>query len=378
METTERVAPSDGPSTVDVVVIGAGVSGLATARGLTQRGVRVAVLEARDRVGGRLLSTGSLDLGATWFWPNETRIVRLVDELDIPVHSQYLAGDAMFHDPAGQHGPPGAQRLDGNPLDVQSGRFVEGADSVTTALARRLPAGAVHLGTIVESVAVDADRCHVVATDGAAWTCAHVVLALPPALATRSLSFTPSLPDDVAAVASNTPVWMGAISKVVVRYADAFWRRAGLSGSGISHVGPMREVHDMSGPDGDPAALFGFAPARAAGSPTATGDAVIAQLVDMFGSLAADPVDVAIVDWRHEPFTSPTDVEALDVQQAYGQTYGHPLFGMPTMHDRLHWASTETSREAPGHIEGALAAAERTVANISASTLPAAPLSSSG
>ena len=55
---------------------------------------------------------------------------------------------------------------------------------------------------------------------------------------------------------------MGGITKVVARYADAFWRRSGLSGSAISHVGPMREVHDMSGVDGVPGALFGFVPAR--------------------------------------------------------------------------------------------------------------------
>ena len=48
----------------------------------------------------------------------------------------------------------------------------------------------------------------------------------------------------------------------------------------------------MSGPDGHPAALFGFVPARSAGAPTVTRSAVIAQLVDMFGPLAGDPIDV--------------------------------------------------------------------------------------
>ena len=54
----------------DTIVVGAGVAGLAAARLLAQDGRRVVVLEARDRVGGRVWtdrSNGSpTDLGASW------------------------------------------------------------------------------------------------------------------------------------------------------------------------------------------------------------------------------------------------------------------------------------------------------------------------
>jgi polyamine oxidase len=54
----------------DVVVIGAGVAGLAAARRLADNGVNVTVLEARDRIGGRMWTDTSLgvpvDLGAAW------------------------------------------------------------------------------------------------------------------------------------------------------------------------------------------------------------------------------------------------------------------------------------------------------------------------
>ena len=71
---------------VDTVVVGAGVGGLAAARALAAGGQDVVVLEARDRVGGRLHSLmhgeAGVDLGATWFWANEPRITRLIAELE--------------------------------------------------------------------------------------------------------------------------------------------------------------------------------------------------------------------------------------------------------------------------------------------------------
>ncbi|CAO4154648.1 flavin monoamine oxidase family protein [Methylorubrum extorquens] len=63
-----RVSPV--PAAPDVIVIGAGAAGIASARRLIERGLSVAVLEARDRVGGRAVTTQlrghAIDLGAHW------------------------------------------------------------------------------------------------------------------------------------------------------------------------------------------------------------------------------------------------------------------------------------------------------------------------
>jgi monoamine oxidase len=343
-----------------VIVVGAGVSGLHAADPLTRRGHHVTVLEARDRVGGRLHSTTrGRDLGASWFWSGEHRVAALVDAFGIAVHDQYLAGDAMFDDASG------SVRLDGNPIDVPSFRFVDGADSLTEALAARLHSGDhsdVRLDSHVQSIAVDSsgvtvgvgdpDGDHVLDAD-------HVVVALPPALAVSTIRFRPDLPTDLYAVAERTPVWMGAITKVVARYESPFWRHAGLSGSAVSHRGPMREIHDLSGPGGHPAALFGFAGTDA--SSRAVGEAdVLDQLVRLFGPEAGSPLDLVFADWRTERFTSPDNVERLTDYS----TFGHRAFQQPALDGRLHWTSTETAPVAAGHIEGALAAAERAAAHI--------------
>lgn len=89
----------------DVVIVGAGPAGLMAARRLSQAGKSVAVLEARDRVGGRTWSRtiddAFLEIGGQWISPDQTELLSLVDELGLETFERYREGDSVYIAPDG-------------------------------------------------------------------------------------------------------------------------------------------------------------------------------------------------------------------------------------------------------------------------------------
>lgn len=85
-----------------IVVIGAGVAGLAAARHLADRGRQVIVLEARDRIGGRVWSDRSwpnapVDLGASWIHGVQGNpLTPLANELKLPRKSTDFDNSAAY------------------------------------------------------------------------------------------------------------------------------------------------------------------------------------------------------------------------------------------------------------------------------------------
>ncbi|MBI5514204.1 MAG: flavin monoamine oxidase family protein [Deltaproteobacteria bacterium] len=84
----------------DVIVVGAGLAGLSCAVNLQARGLRVAVLEARDRVGGRTLAAplgrGVFDLGGQWIGPQQPRMQRLARELGAETFPTWDTGEKVL------------------------------------------------------------------------------------------------------------------------------------------------------------------------------------------------------------------------------------------------------------------------------------------
>lgn len=225
---------------MNIAIIGAGVSGLYAASLLIEKGYDVTVFEARDRIGGRVLSRDDFDLGPTWYWPEtETTITQLIERLSLPTFSQYTAGDLMLERQLGvieRHTlPPGHI--------VPSMRLVGGMASLTTALAATLPAGMIQLESTVTSIRQTDNEVVIELEAGQTTAFTHVILAIPPRLVSR-ISFQPELSETTKEKLENTPTWMAGQAKVLAVYDRPFWRDNGLSGQGMSWAGVLQEIHD--------------------------------------------------------------------------------------------------------------------------------------
>ena len=123
----------------DVVVVGAGIAGLAAATALADAGREVVVLEARDRVGGRVLNVEiggqANELGGQWIAPYQARAKAHLDRLGIGLFPSFREGSHVYIDPAGA-----VHRYDGHdaPLGSASERAFAAADAKLDAMAKEL------------------------------------------------------------------------------------------------------------------------------------------------------------------------------------------------------------------------------------------------
>jgi monoamine oxidase len=128
-----------------VLIIGGGLAGLTAARLLHHAGIAFQLLEARDQLGGRILSTDAsgevsndgFDLGPSWFWPGmQPEMAALVAELGLSHFPQHSDGDGIYQRMSGE----APQRYRGMRQEPQSMRLAGGTGAIIRALASSLPA----------------------------------------------------------------------------------------------------------------------------------------------------------------------------------------------------------------------------------------------
>jgi monoamine oxidase len=439
-------------NTTDVVVIGAGLAGLTAARELVAAGRSVAVLEARDRVGGRLLNhrlgDGQVtEIGGQFVGPTQDRVLALAREVGVDTYRAEIPGENVYvHDGRAKrysgHTPPDllalpdmgialariaqaaakvpphapwqaakARELDGMTYEswlrkaeitgagvdminiflnsayggeardasalfslwyvatfgdethpgtmergtgttggAQDSRFVGGSQLVAQRLAEELD-GRVHLSAPVRRISQDSTGVTVV-SDAGTWRAGHVVVAVPPVLASR-IVWDPLLPAQQDQLLQRLP--FGTLMKCVAVYDKPFWRAEGLSGMGLLRGGsPIREMFDNSPPDGGQGVLMGFLGGKewrtwAHRPAKERRGAVLRSFAQVVGDRAFDTVEYVEQDWTAEQWTQggPTSVAAPGVLTGFGEWMGRP-FG------RVHWAGAEFSPYWNGFMDGAV------------------------
>lgn len=353
--------------TIDVAILGGGLAGLNAARLLHRVGIQFHLFEARDRLGGRILTvdetgesdSNGFDLGPSWFWPGmQPQLAALVSELGVPIFAQHTAGDMLFERSLRE--PP--QRVEGAGQDQGSMRLVGGMGALVRALAKDLPAACIRLNAPVTDLQLVAEGILLTIVGGGqpgeTLVARHVISTLPPRLMAEAIRLDPVMDTATVSHWRKTPTWMAPHAKFFAIYDCPFWREDGLSGMAQSLAGPLAEVHDATTAFGD-AALFGFVglPVKTRAELSRDGmiRAATGQLARLFGNQAATPRATLLQDWAMEPFTA---TEADSAASGHPTAIRAPVLNRAWM-DRLTLAGSETSTTEPGYLAGAVEASHR-------------------
>lgn len=415
-EGAPRRAPAhDARATFDVVVVGAGVAGLAAGVFLRERGLSVVILESRDRVGGRVWTLRPrraplpVELGAEFVHGDAPFITRFAREAglalvdvpasfwgrrrgrvaELPEHGDSLSRSmarALRKIPKGEDvsfaealrlarvaGPARSRALQfvagfhaGDPERISARalaaggeaeparRIVGGYGELVDALCRRLPEGSIRLGVRVSRISWRPGRVEIEGVRAR-----RAVLAVPLSIL-RSIAFDPPIPEKALAAAK---LETGDVVRATMLFRDAFWEeepRLERLGFLLGAKGPVRVFwteHPAHAP-----MITGWAGGPAARAVRADEPLFLKRcLAGLAGALGVPTSRVAhrfVEAWRHDWRSDPHSAGGYSYPLVGGASAGRELAS--PIESTLHFAGEATcDPPANATVEGAFSSGVR-------------------
>ena len=419
-----------------IIVIGAGLAGLYSAYLLQQLGYDVTILEARDRVGGRVYTEGDVDLGGQWISSLQPRIMNLCKQFNLSTYRQFDAGTVIryfnqkreelvvkpniknedntanifrpyinqFYQLANSHSfldnsikfdeisfydwcrenihdevvaktfnysfklltcvdskfasmffwlyflksCGGYDALSGIRDSAQEFRVEGGAQSIANVLSEKL---SIHYETEVIRVEKKNNFYHVKTKNNDIYSASKVICAIPTQLI-PNIIWHSSLEETRFKFYKS--LQMGCVTKVVIQYEEAFWRKEGYSGHIVSETAPIHLCYDACSSQYNALTIF------IVDSSTYTDQEIIDQLAFLLeNDLAKHPKKIIRKNWAEDQFSGGC---YFCVPPINSLSDNHTYLSSP--HENIYFVGTETASEWMGYMEGALASAERVVTQI--------------
>lgn len=318
----------------DLLIVGAGLSGLYTAY-LLQDKYNITVIEARPRVGGRIVTIEGNDLGPSWVWMHHKNIIQLIKELELELFPQYSKGLAVYEDKYRNEKFQPAEMM-------QSYRIEGGIYKIIDSLVKRLNV-TFCINEEVQKITKDKNIIKV-ETSKCEYIADYVISTLPPRLVIQDVIFSPQLESSTIEKFNSIFTWMAHCTKYIIEYDKAFWREQGLSGFGISHMGPITELQDAS--TKIQPALLGFVHRNIKSNE----EEITKQLVRLFGKQAKEIKKIHSINWNAEKYTATSSDSRSEHPDNRGMIKS-------IYNDKVKFIGTETASIESGYLEGAVVSA---------------------
>jgi len=342
-----------------ILILGAGLSGLLTGYRLKQAGIPFKILEARNRLGGRIHtvygnSETPVEMGATWFTQQHEQLKVLLEELELEYFEQHM-GSKVFY----QTSTTKPTQLVQIPSQAPSYRISGGTSHLINTLFQKLDADDILFNQTVSKIKIKQNVVEVHAKE--TFKGQAVVLSIPPKLWAKRIVFEPVLPKELMKVAEQTHTWMEDSIKIGLTYTRPFWQDEQLPATLFSNTGPITEFYDHSNHQKTKYALCGFINASFKQQSFEERQAsVLSQLTRVFGSKVVDYIDYQECVWSAEENT----FEASDAFMHPHQNNGNPIFNTVLFDGKVFVSSSESAKAFPGYMEGAVHAGNGTAEKI--------------